>query len=117
MKPPLPRLHAITDARIARRPDLDVVAGALVGAAGPELAIHARGQDLTGLEHYELALRLARLSARIIVNGRLDVALAVPSIGVQLGHGSLPVSAARALDPQWWIRKSVDNLIDPAPQT
>ena len=111
MKLPLARLHAITDERIARRPDLDLIATALAEGGGSDLAFHARGRELTGLEHYELAGRLAvRPPGRLFVNDRLDVALAVPAAGVQLGHGSLPVSAARALNPLWWIGKSVHSL-------
>jgi len=106
----LPRLHAITDERIARRPDLDDVARALAEGGGSDLAFHARGRELTGLEHYELAARLAvRPPGRLFVNDRLDIALAVPTAGVQLRHGSLPVSAARALQPLWWIGKSVHD--------
>lgn len=113
MRSPLPRLHAITDERIARRPDLDLIAAALADGGGSDLALHARGRELTGFEHYELAGRLAvRPPARLFVNDRLDVALAVPTAGVQLGHGSLPVSAARALNPLWWIGKSVHNLAE-----
>ena len=111
MKLPLARLHAITDERIARRPDLDLITTALAEGGGSDLAFHARGRELTGLEHYELAGRLAvRPPGRLFVNDRLDVALAVPAAGVQLGHGSLPVSAARALNPLWWIGKSVHSL-------
>ena len=111
MKLPLARLHAITDERIARRPDLDLIATALAEGGGSDLAFHARGRKLTGLEHYELAGRLAvRPPGCLFVNDRLDVALAVPAAGVQLGHGSLPVSAARALNPLWWIGKSVHSL-------
>ncbi len=113
MKAPLPRLHAITDERIARRPDLDPLAAALAEGGGSELAFHARGRELTGLEHFQLAGRLAvRPPARLFVNDRLDVALAVPTAGVQLGHGSLAVSAARALQPRWWIGKSVHDLAE-----
>jgi thiamine-phosphate diphosphorylase len=113
VRAPLPRLHAITDERIARRPDLDVIATALAVGGGTELAFHARGHKLTGLEHFELAGRLAvRPPGRLFVNDRLDVALAVPTAGVQLGHGSLPVSAARALNPLWWIGKSVHDLAE-----
>lgn len=111
MSTPLPRLHAITDERIARRSDLDDIARALAVGGGTDLAFHARGRALTGLEHYELAVRLSDcLPARLFVNDRLDVALAVPCAGVQLGHGSLSVSAARGLNPRWWIGKSVHDL-------
>ena len=108
----LPRLHAITDERIARRPppDVESVASALAQGGGNDLAIHARGRELTGLEHYDLARRLSVLPSRLFVNDRLDVALSVPTAGVQLGHGSLSVSAARALNPLWWIGKSVHSL-------
>ena len=113
MRPALPRLHAITDERIARRADLDEVAGELAKGGGSELAFHARGRALTGREHYELAGRLAvRPPGRLFVNDRLDVALAVPSAGVHLGHGSLPVAAARALNPVWWIGRSVHDLAE-----
>jgi thiamine-phosphate diphosphorylase len=113
VRTPLPRLHAITDERVARRADLDVIAAALAEGGGSDLALHARGRELTGLEHYELAARLAvRPPGRLFVNDRLDVALAVPTAGVQLGHGSMPVSAARALNPLWWIGKSVHDLAE-----
>jgi thiamine-phosphate diphosphorylase len=112
VRAPLPRIHAITDERIARRVDLDAVASALAEGGGTDLAIHARGRALTGLEHYELALRLSVLPSSLFVNDRLDVALAVPTAGVQLGHGGVPVSAARALNPQWWIGKSVHDLAE-----
>jgi len=108
----LARLHAITDERIARRPDVAAVAAALAQGGGSELAFHARGRELTGLEHYGLAVQLSNLPSFLFVNDRLDVALAVPTAGVQLGHGSLPVSAARALNPLWWIGKSVHDLAE-----
>jgi len=83
VRAPLPRLHAITDERIARRADIDEVAKALADGGGSDLAFHARGRELTGLEHYELAGRLAvRPPGRLFVNDRLDVALAVPTAGV-----------------------------------
>jgi thiamine-phosphate pyrophosphorylase len=91
---------------------LDTVSRALADGGGAELAFHARGRELTGREHYDLALRLSVLPSILIVNDRLDVALAVPTAGVQLGHGSLPVSAARALNPLWWIGKSVHDLAE-----
>jgi len=113
VRQPLPRLHAITDERIARRVDLDLIAAALAEGGGSDLAFHARGRGLTGLEHFELAGRLAvRPPGRLFVNDRLDVALSIPTAGVQLGHGSLPVSAARALNRLWWIGVSVHDLAE-----
>ncbi|HYT71933.1 MAG TPA: thiamine phosphate synthase [Gemmatimonadales bacterium] len=111
MKAPLPRLHAITDERIARRADLDDVARELASAGGERLAFHARGRGLSGLEHYELAVRLsARPPTRLFVNDRLDVALATGADGVQLRMDSLSPRAARRLKPGWWIGLSVHDL-------
>lgn len=112
MRSPLPRLHAITDERTARRPDLETVARALADGGGGDLAFHARGRELTGLEHYDLAFRLSVLPSPLFVNDRLDVAMSVPAFGVQLGQGSLPVSSARALNQLWWIGKSVHSLAE-----
>lgn len=112
MRPPLPRLHAITDERIARRSDIDTIARDLADGGGSDLAFHARGRELSGLELYRLAVQLSNLPSFLFVNDRLDVALAVPTAGVQLGAASLPVSAARALQPLWWIGKSVHDLAE-----
>src|SRR6266566_3733323 len=112
LRPPLPRLHAITDERIARRADLDAVACALADGGGSDLAFHARGRELTGLEHYRLSVQLSNLPSFLFINDRLDIALAVPAAGVQLGSNSLPVAAARALSPLWWIGKSVHDLAE-----
>ncbi len=115
MKSPaaLPRLHAITDERVARRKDLPEVARLLARAGGERLAFHARGRWLSGLEHFELASRLAAYPpSRLFVNDRLDVALGVGAAGVQLGHTSLAVEEARRLAAQWWIGKSVHDLAE-----
>lgn len=110
MRPTLPRVHVVTDERVARLPDLEARARA-VAMAGPEIALHARGHDLSGLEHYGLARRLAAYPPTpLFVNDRLDVALAVAAQGVQLGARSLTPAHARRLDPDWWIGASVHDL-------
>ena len=112
MRPPLPRLHAITDDRVVRRPDLDRVVSRLA-TAGADLALHARGRSLTGREHFDLAVRLsAHPPTLLFVNDRLDVALASDAAGVQLRHDSLPVDAARGLRSEWWIGRSVHSLAE-----
>lgn len=112
MKPPLPRLHAITDERIARRADLEDVARELARSGGANLALHARGRTLTGLEHYDFSSRLSTFPSPVFVNDRLDIAIALSARGVQLGTGGLPVSAARQLDARWWIGRSVHDLAE-----
>jgi thiamine-phosphate diphosphorylase len=113
--PALPRLHAITDERIARRPDLGEITRQLAAGAGSDLALHARGRALSGLEHYDLAVRLAACPpARLFVNDRLDVALAVGAAGVQLGRGSLTPEDARRLNAGWWIGQSVHDVREAA---
>lgn len=108
MKGTLPRLHAITDERIARRPDLDDV---LERLGDVEYAAHARGKTLSGRELYELAVRLsARPTVRLFVNDRLDVAIAADAAGVQLGSAGLQPADARRLTPDWWIGRSVHSL-------
>jgi thiamine-phosphate diphosphorylase len=103
----LPRLHAITDERIARRVDLDDILDAL---AGVDLAAHARGHALSGRQQYDLSVRLSgRPPIQLFVNDRLDIALAAGAEGVQLSHsGLLPVDARR-LAPDWWIGCSVHS--------
>ena len=113
MRSPLPRLHAITDERIARRPDLGDIARELATGGGADLALHARGHTLTGLEHYELAVRLSDSpSVRLFINDRLDIALAVDAEGVQLTPESLSPEEARRLSARWWIGRSVHNLAE-----
>jgi thiamine-phosphate pyrophosphorylase len=120
VKQALPRLHAITDERIARRADLDEIISAV---SGIPLAVHARGHTLSGREHYALAVRLTatarksfrarppdRPTVRLFVNDRLDIALAAGADGVQLSRSSFLPADARRLDPDWWIGCSVHSL-------
>jgi thiamine-phosphate pyrophosphorylase len=93
------RLYFVTDRRqTAGRPLYDVVHAALDGGVR---AVQLREKDLEGGELYRLADRLrdltARYTARLLINDRLDVALAVGADGVHLGQTSLPVSTARQL--------------------
>jgi thiamine-phosphate pyrophosphorylase len=110
VKPPIPRLHAFTDERVAQLPDLADRARALAAGGGAQLALHARGHGLSGLAHHALAVCLAaHPPASLFVNDRLDVALAVGARGVHLGARSLTPADARRLNPGWWIGVSVHD--------
>jgi thiamine-phosphate pyrophosphorylase len=93
------RVYMITDRRQAPGEDIvKAVAGALDGGIR---VVQLREKDLPGKDLYRLADRMrnltARYGARLIINDRVDVAMAVGADGVHLGVSSLPASVARKL--------------------
>jgi thiamine-phosphate pyrophosphorylase len=101
----------ITEALCAGRSALDILAMTL--AAGVRL-VQLREKDLTGRQLYERALEFRRQTraagALLIVNDRLDVALAAGADGVHLGQDDLPVAVARRLAPDLIIGASSHSL-------
>jgi thiamine-phosphate pyrophosphorylase len=93
------RVYLITDRRQAPGGD---IAGAVAGALdGGIRAVQLREKDLPGGELFRLAERMRDLTAshgaRLFINDRVDVALAVGADGVHLGGASIPASVARGL--------------------
>jgi thiamine-phosphate pyrophosphorylase len=86
------RLHTLS------RDLLSVLEQALEGGVR---AIQLREKDLSGKELFVLAEKARRLcdryQAALLINDRVDVALAIDAAGVQLGKTSLPLPDARAL--------------------
>jgi thiamine-phosphate diphosphorylase len=109
---PLPRLHAITDARIRALDDFGVRAAA-IAAAGPAVALHARDRNASGAALAALAARIGALAAppeaQLAVSARPDIAAACGAHGVQLGAGDLAPADARAVAPRCWIGVSVHD--------
>jgi thiamine-phosphate pyrophosphorylase len=96
------RLYLITDRHVVKSGDLISACEAALSAAPPgTVALQLREKDLSGRELYELALRLreicTRAGAPLIVNDRVDVALAADVDGVHLPFDSIGVSMARKL--------------------
>lgn len=94
-----PRLYLVTDRRATGgRPLLDTVAAALAGGVD---AVQLREKDLSTRELLALAAALRELTrrhaARLLVNDRVDVALAVGADGVHLPADSFAVADARRL--------------------
>lgn len=92
-------LYLITDrANCGGRSLLETVELALRGGVK---AVQLREKDLSGRRLFDLACELRRLTsrygARLFVNDRIDVALAVEANGVHLGGESLPTGRVRAL--------------------
>ena len=97
----VPPLHVVTDSRTLERPDFVALARAVLAAGGTRLALHVRGPATDGRTVHDLASALrspARdAGARLLVNDRVDVALAAGLDGAHLGERSLPVTEARRL--------------------
>jgi thiamine-phosphate pyrophosphorylase len=94
----LPKLYPITDARLSGLSHAEQVKR--LGAGGATL-VQLREKHLAPREFYreaEEALRVARsLGVRLIINDRVDIALALQADGVHLGQDDLPPEAAREL--------------------
>jgi len=90
-------LYIVTDRHEAAGRDLEeVVAAAARGGAG---AIQLREKDLSARDLYALGARLQAVLAPygvpLLINDRLDVALALDTAGVHLAGHSLPTATAR----------------------
>ena len=106
-----PQLHLVTDdtlepLELVRRIELAVPHGVDV--------VHVRRPGATAREVYDLAMvlqaSLLHAPARLVVNDRVDVALAVNAGGIHLGRRSLPVNAVRnVLGPVAPIGMSVQS--------
>lgn len=94
----LPKLYAITDRRLSGLPHPEQVD--LLCAGGAKL-VQMRDKELSSLEFHrqaQAALEIVkRYDARLIVNDRVDIALAIGADGVHLGQNDLPVEVARDL--------------------
>jgi len=92
-------LYLITDRQQTGSVRLvDVVEDALKGGVR---GVQLREKDLSSRELYELAYDIRKLTAkydaRLIINDRVDIALAVEADGVHLGLNSLPIHRVRKL--------------------
>ena len=119
---PLPCIMLVTDRRAVaeRSPDAtpsspyrrleDVVGAAVEGGVN---VVQVREKDLPSGELYELVARLIAIvgsRALVLVNDRLDVALATGADGVQLGTTALPTEVARPLAPGLLLGRSVHDV-------
>lgn len=97
----IPRLHLVTDDAVLRGAGFAERARAVLEAHGPAVALHLRGHGLPAAELWALTSALAPVATAtgsiLLVNDRVDVAMAAGCAGVQLGRRSLPVGAARRL--------------------
>ncbi len=106
-----PKLYAITDGRLSGLSHAEQLARL---AAGGATLIQLREKYLPSRAFYQeaqAALLLAReLGVKVIINDRVDIALALQACGVHLGQDDVPAEAARKLlGPAAIIGLSVHN--------
>ena len=109
MTQPLPRLHAVTNSDVLTLSDFAPRAESL--GRCPGIALHARARELPGRRLAEFAAEMKGFGpARVFVNDRADVALAVEAHGIHLPAHGLPIAAARRLvGPDMWIGRSTHS--------
>jgi thiamine-phosphate pyrophosphorylase len=94
----LPKIYPITDTRLSGLSHAEQVARLIEGGAS---LIQLRDKLSAPREFYReaaAALQIARdHGARLIINDRVDIALALKADGVHLGRTDIPVAAARRL--------------------
>lgn len=94
----LPRVYPITDTQISGLSHAEQVA---VFADGGATLVQLRDKHASGSQFYEQAKAALAVAAergvRVIINDRVDVALALGGIDVHLGQDDLPPEAARHL--------------------
>ena len=98
-------LYPVTCERLsAGRSNLDVLEAAIRGGAK---IIQLREKELAARDLYRMALAFRKITADagmlLIINDRIDIALAVDADGVHLGQEDLPLSAARRIAPELLI--------------
>jgi thiamine-phosphate pyrophosphorylase len=108
-------LYLVTDRGLARgRSTLDIVKAAVSGGV---TCVQLREKDCSTLEFIEQALAIKNfLQARevpLIINDRLDVALAVAADGVHLGQSDMPLEMAQKIaGPSMLVGISAESVQD-----
>ena len=112
----VPRIHAVTDDLILAHPEFTTRARGVMHALGPRGAVHLRARYLTAAQIYAIALALGDAQEStgcwLVVNERLDVALAARTHAAQLTTRSITVADARLVASELPLGASVHGAIE-----
>jgi len=107
----VPALHVVTDDAVIAEPGFLSRAADVLAAVGDRGALHLRAHAASGGQLYALAAALAPIATRsgawLVINDRVDVALAAGVWRVQLTARSLPVRQVCAMPGPWAVGLSV----------
>ena len=92
-------LYLITDRGLLGNKDLDAtVEQAILGGVN---IVQLREKDVSSLEFYNIAKSLKKVTDKhnipLLINDRLDIALAVDAAGLHLGQDDLPCALVRKI--------------------
>lgn len=106
------RLHLVTDSALCGVRDLLSVVEAAVRGGASCVQLREKTLETRAFVERARALKalLASLGVPLIVNDRLDVALACGADGVHVGQADMPASVVRRLMPAALIGLSVETL-------
>ncbi len=90
-------LYLVTDSHIVNRQELyKRVEQAILGGC---TMVQLREKDISSLDFYRQALELKQITEKyrvpLIINDRVDIALAVKAAGVHIGQNDIPVSVVK----------------------
>jgi thiamine-phosphate pyrophosphorylase len=105
------RLHLVTDAALCGPRGVEAVVAAAVRGGATCVQLREKQLDTRPFVERARALKalLAPLGVPLIINDRLDVALAAGADGVHVGQSDLPPEDVRRLMPHALIGLSVEN--------
>ena len=107
----IPLVHAVTDDTIVVRPNFLERARTVMRALGPRGALHLRAHIVPAARLYTLAMELAIIQREsgcwLVMNDRIDIALAASARGVQLTSRSMGVADARTIASTLMLGASV----------
>ena len=104
----LPRVYPLTDVQLSGLSHAEQVR--LLSRGGASL-IQLREKRMAAAEFHEQARAAKQSGVQLIINDRVDIALAVGARGVHLGQDDMPPEAARKLlGPQSIIGYSTHNV-------
>jgi len=106
-------LYLVTDRELAKGKPLEEIVEAAV--KGGVSMVQIREKNLNTRDFYQLALSVRQILQKydvpLIINDRLDIALAVNADGLHIGQSDLPYEQARKiLGPDKIIGLSVENI-------
>jgi thiamine-phosphate pyrophosphorylase len=94
-------VYVVTDSGINARRGRSIEEAVAAAVAGGATVVQLREKSLSSADFYSMAKRVKAITTKarvpLIINDRIDIALAVSAEGVHLGQGDIPAAVARRM--------------------